>query len=182
MYLEQVEIRRPKENELESIHHFFSSVITHTYQKEGLSELKDELIEEIETKKLFLADDFSSNGEKRHFLCAYINNQIIGCIAYGEPNPIIVEESEGQLEHLPEVGSMLVHPNYQKQGVGNRLLQAIFQAIREKGLKEFCFDSGYREAQMIWTKKFGEPFIFLGNYWGKDSPHMIWKIELSDVL
>lgn len=177
-YLNTVEIRRPKKNELEQIHQFFSSVITHTYHKEGLSELKDEIKEEIETKKLYLAEDFSSNGEKRYFLFAYLDHQMIGCIAYGQPNPIIVKGSRGQLEHLPEVGSMLVHPDYQNQGIGNKMLQAIFKDLRDKECSEFCFDSGYKQAQMIWTKKFGVPFIFLENYWGEDSHHMIWKIKL----
>jgi len=179
--LEKVEIRRPKTDELEQIHQFFSAVITDTYLKEGLSDLNDELLEEIESKKKFLADDISGNGEKNYFLFAYLENKIIGTIAYGQPNSLIVEESKGQLDHLHEVGSMLVHPDYQNKGIGNQLLQAIFDSLRVKGIKEFCFDSGYKQAQMIWTKKFGAPLIYLENYWGEDSPHMIWRIKLSDV-
>lgn len=47
----EIEIRRPKIDEQNQIYEFFNLVITHTYQKEGLSELKDELNDEIETKK-----------------------------------------------------------------------------------------------------------------------------------
>lgn len=176
-----VEIRRPKTSEVEQIHQFFSSVIAHTFQKEGLSELKDELKEEIEIKKLYVAEDFSSNGEKRYFLFAYIENKIIGSIAYGQPSSIIIDESNGQMRHLPEVGSMLVHPDYQYQGTGNQLLQAIFQTLRDNGFSEFCFDSGYKQAQLIWTKKFGAPQLYLEHYWGKDSHHMIWRKKLSEV-
>ncbi|MCM3388567.1 GNAT family N-acetyltransferase [Ureibacillus chungkukjangi] len=177
----EIEIRRPKIDEQNQIYEFFNLVITHTYQKEGLSELKDELNDEIETKKKFLADDFASKGGKRFFLFAYDENQIIGSIAYGEPNSILVEVTKGQLRHIPEVGSMLVHPHYQNQGIGNMLLQAIYQALRNKGISEFCFDSGYQQAQIIWTKKFGTPLVFLENYWGENSHHMIWRKNLADV-
>ena len=177
-----MEIRRPKINELEQIHQFFATVISSTFQKEGLTDLKAEMKDEIETKKIFLLEDFESNGEKRFFLFAYIDNQIIGSIAYGEPNSIIIEESKDQMSHVPEIGSMLVLPGYQNQGIGNKLLQAIFKSLRDKGLSEFCFDSGYKQAQIIWTKKFGEPLVFLENYWGENSHHMIWRKQLSDVL
>ena len=179
--VETIEIRRPELTELDYIHQFFASVISNTFQKEGLLELKAELKDEIETKKMFLAEDFASNGEKRCFLFAYSDNQIIGSIAYGEPNSIIVNETKGQLKHIPEVGSMLVHPNYQNQGIGNMLLQAVFQSLREKHFSEFCFDSGYKQAQSIWTKKFGEPYLFMENYWGENSHHMIWTKKLVDI-
>lgn len=174
-------VRRPKIDEQEQIHDFFASVITSTFEREGLSELDDELVDEIETKKVYLEEDFLYNGEKRYFLFAFNDNEIIGSIGYGEPGPIIVEESEGQMRHLLEVGSLLVHPSYQNQGIGNKLLQAIFQSLRDKGISEFCFDSGYKQAQAIWTKKFGPPTILLENYWGENSHHMIWRKRLSEV-
>jgi len=180
--MDNIEIRRPKIDELELIHKFFASVISSTYQKEGLSKLQEELVEEIQFKKAYLDEDFLTNGEKRYFLFAYKNNAIIGSIGYGEPSSIIVEESNGQMSHLLEVGSMLVDPDYQHQGIGNKLLQAIMQTFKDKGITEFCFDSGYKQAQSIWTKKFGPPTMFLEDYWGVNSHHMIWRKSISEVL
>jgi len=167
--------------EKEQIHQFFSSVITHTFFKEGIAELKAELAEEIETKKTYLDDDFESNGLNRYFLFAYKDDRIIGSISYGPPNSIIVQESKNQMQHLHEIGSLLVDPKFQNQGIGNKLLQGIFQALREKGNTEFCFDSGYKEAQNIWVRKFGDPLISLENYWGENSHHMIWRKKLAEV-
>ncbi|MDY2948132.1 MAG: type I restriction enzyme HsdR N-terminal domain-containing protein, partial [Mannheimia varigena] len=46
-------------------------------------------------------------------------------------------------------------------GIGNLLLNAMIQELQCKGIKEFCMDSGYSNAQKIWRKRFGEPEYFL---------------------
>lgn len=43
-----VEIRRPRTQDMEELHPFFRTVITHTFAKEGLSELADDIENEIE--------------------------------------------------------------------------------------------------------------------------------------
>ena len=52
------------------------------------------------------------------------------------------------------------------------------QVLRDKGINQFCLDSGYSNAQKIWRKKFGEPDYFIKDYWGEDRHHLIWKINL----
>ncbi|KAF0822419.1 Acetyltransferase [Cytobacillus firmus] len=45
----------------------------------------------------------------------------------------------------------------------------------DKGVEEFCLDSGYRQSQKIWKKKFGEPEYLLKDYWGKGLiAHSLW--------
>lgn len=85
-----------------------------------------------------------------------------------------------------EINSKIIHlenddPHYQRNGVGNVLLKAMYSAMRQKGIKEFVLDSGYKTAQQIWTKKFGEPQYLLKDYWGKANDHMIWKVNIDDV-
>lgn len=63
-------------------------------------------------------------------------------------------------------------------GIGNLLLNAMIQELQCKGIKEFCMDSGYSNAQKIWRKRFGEPEYFLENYWAEGQHHLIWKIKI----
>ncbi|WP_317911749.1 hypothetical protein [Clostridioides difficile] len=54
----------------------------------------------------------------------------------------------------------------------------MIQELQCKGIKEFCMDSGYSNAQKIWRKRFGEPEYFLENYWAEGQHHLIWKIKI----
>lgn len=71
-----------------------------------------------------------------------------------------------------------VHPNYQNRGIGTMLLQKMLLTLENRRVPSFCLDSGYKQAQMIWQKKFGQPDFVLENYWGANSHHMIWKRTL----
>ncbi|MEH6943306.1 GNAT family N-acetyltransferase [Bacillus sp. JJ722] len=180
--MKNIEIRRPRMEDREELIQFFSEVIEHTYAKEGLSEMLDDMKNEIETKKQYLQSDLESNCEKRYFLLALhkIDNKIIGCIEYGSVSELIGICTDGALKELVEVGTVFVHPNYQKQGIGTLLLNVMFLILQNRGIKEFYLDSGYKNAQKIWQKKFGKPDYLLKNYWGEGSDHMIWKLNTND--
>ena len=85
-------------------------------------------------------------------------------------------------EGLIEVGTVFVHPHSQRNGVGNRLLKAIFEVLQKNGVEEFCLDSGYNRAKRILKKKFGAPEYRLRDYWGSGNDHMIWRIKVSDCV
>jgi GNAT superfamily N-acetyltransferase len=85
------------------------------------------------------------------------------------------------LKELAEVGTVFVHPDYQKQGIGNLLLNVMVLTFQNKGIEEFCLDSGYTNAQKIWKKKFGEPDYLLEYFWGKGYHHMIWRRRISEI-
>jgi GNAT superfamily N-acetyltransferase len=181
--LHHIEIRRPTADDKEELNHFFSKVIIDTFEKEGLSELHEDLENEMKEKKQFLESDLGSNGETRHFLLAIDKNQnkIVGSIAYGPANELINTCTEGALKDLIEIGTVFVHPEYQRRGIGTLLLNVMLLTLQNKGIKEFCLDSGYTSAQQVWQKKFGEPDYLMKDYWGKGSDHMIWKKSLNDV-
>ena len=63
-----VAIRRPNSDDLEELHLFFRIVITNTYKDEGLSQLLDDIENEIDMKKQYLKTDFDSNGENVTFI------------------------------------------------------------------------------------------------------------------
>lgn len=177
----KVEIRKPKIEDTEELNQFFKTVLTDTFAREGLAELVEDIEADIESKKKYLKLDFETRGEKSYFLIALAEDKIIGTIACGTANELIQECTNGELETMVEIGTVYVHPDYQRQGVGNRLLAKMLQILIARGIQEFCLDSGFKTAQTIWYKKFGEPEYLLMDYWGQGQHHMIWKIATSEA-
>nr|WP_218781351.1 GNAT family N-acetyltransferase [Bacillus sp. EB106-08-02-XG196] len=167
--------------DIEELNRFFRIVITDTFRREGLAGLIDDIEAEIDSKKKYLQLDLDSKGKKRYFLIALVQNKIIGTIEYGPTSELIKDCTNGNLRNLVEVGTLFVLPDYQRQGIGNRLLAEMLQTIKNRGIVNCCLDSGYKNAQAIWKKKFGEPDYLLKDYWGQGQDHMIWKISTSGV-
>ncbi|MGE6261154.1 GNAT family N-acetyltransferase [Heyndrickxia sporothermodurans] len=176
----KVEIRRPEIKDIIELHSFFRLVITDTFIKEGIGDKLNDINDEINVKEKYLESDLESNGENRYFLTALDGEKIIGSIEYGPASDLINSCTNNAFKDLIEVGTVFVHPDYQRMGVGNRLLNTMYLTLKNKGIEEFCLDSGYMNAQKIWKKKFGKPAYLLKNYWGKGYDHMIWRIIVSD--
>ncbi|RLQ93586.1 GNAT family N-acetyltransferase [Falsibacillus albus] len=176
-----VEIRRPRVEDKKEVNSFFKTVITDTFINEGIAEMVDDLHAEIEAKEKYLDSDFENNGEKRYFLIALDGDRIIGSIEYGPSSDLICTCTNNSFKELMELGTVFVHPDFQRMGVGNLLLNAMYHALQNKGIEELCLDSGYARAQKIWKKKFGEPAYWLKDYWGEGYDHMIWRIKSSDL-
>ncbi|CAG9613360.1 hypothetical protein BACCIP111899_02575 [Bacillus rhizoplanae] len=178
-----VEIRRPRIEDIEELNQFFSTTIKDTFAKEGLSELVDDIEKEIESKEQYLKCDFDSNGRNRYFLIAVDKscNKVIGTIEYGPASQLINICTDRALKELYEIGTVFVLPEYQRRGIGTLLLNVMFLTLLNRDIKEFCLDSGYTNAQKIWKKKFGEPDYLLKDYWGEGCDHMIWKRRTDDM-
>ncbi|GAB6087925.1 GNAT family N-acetyltransferase [Alkaliphilus crotonatoxidans] len=180
--MEEILIDRPKLQDRELIIDFFQRVLQDTFEANGITDLIETFEQEIKNKTRFLDQDFESGGKERYFLIAKEGEKLIGSIEYGKPNELIISGSNGVLENTVEIGTVFVQPTYQRRGIGSLLLDSIFVELKEAGITEFCFDSGYKIAQRVWLNKFGRPQYHLKDYWGKGSDHMIWKMKLEDVL
>ena len=179
---DKVIIRRPRIDELDSILGFFERVLTDTFQMNEISDLKDLLEEEIQDKERCIRQDFMTDGIDRFFLLAEYEDKIIGSIEYGIANVLLNSCTNHELEGMLEVGTVFVHPEYQRQGVGPLLLYSLFQELNKLAVEKICFDSGYKTAQKIWYKKFGSPQYLLENYWGEGSHHMVWVLNVRKSL
>lgn len=177
----KVEIRRPVTGDRKELHSLFRIVVTDTFNKEGIGGKLNDIDDEIAVKEKYLESDFESNGEKRYFLIALDDNKIIGSIEYGPASDLICKCTNNTFKELVKVGTVFVHPDYQRMGVGNLLLDAMYSTLKSKGIEEFCLDSGYTSAQKIWKKKFGNPDYLLKDYWDEGNDHMIWRIRTSDL-
>lgn len=180
--MDQIQFRRPHIDEMEALNNFFRLVLEHTFETNGIGHLVDTLEGEIHEKGQHLYEDFESDGRSRLFIVAVHDGKIVGTIAYGPSNETIVDCSDGTLKDILEIGTVFVHPKYQKQGILSLLLKEIYEALTLKGVKAFCLDSGYPIAQKIWTKKFGSPLYHLKDYWAEGADHMVWHIALDSTI
>ena len=101
-----------------------------------------------------MKSDFDSNGESRYFLLAIdtSNNKIIGTIEIHSASTLINSCTGGVLKNLYEIGTVFILPEYQRKGIGSLLLHTMFLTLLSRGITEYCLDSGYKNAQSIWTK------------------------------
>lgn len=180
--MNHIVIRRPKAKDVTEIKEFFRIVLTDTFLKEGIGQMVEDMEEEIEIKNNYLNKDILSEGQDRYFLLALYGDKIIGSIEYGPASDIINNSINHTLNDMNEIGTVFVHPNYQRQGIGNQLLIEMYVTLKNKKIEEICLDSGYKGSQKIWKKKFGEPNYLLKDYWGEGIHHMIWRLKVNDLL
>lgn len=179
--MHDIKICRPRIEDKEEIIQFFDIVIRDTFVQESLEELYADMENEIEVKKQYLQSDLDSGGIKRYFLIALMDDNLVGTIEYGPASELINRCTDGVMKELVEVGTVLVRPDYQENGIGSLLLNAMCLTLLGRGIEEFCLDCGYAKAQQIWKKKLGKPNYLLRNYWSEGGHHMIWRKKISDI-
>ena len=178
-----IKVTRPHINDLDNIHQLFSLTIENNFHEEKISDPSGSFQKSIVNDLVnTLKKDYKSNGKDEFHLIAKNEDMIIGIIAFGSINSIIIENTKlGSLTTIPELKSVYVLPNFQNTGIGNILLKNIVKCLIEKGYKEFCLDSGYTNAQRYWKKKFGAPTYILDQYWTPKNDHMIWHVKIDTI-
>lgn len=180
--MNNIDIRRAVMSDQDKLNTFFDLVLQDTFEKNQLIEIHGLLEEEKIDKRRCLEQDFLTGGRERYFLIAWLEDEVVGCIEYGSANELILTCTQNELREMLEIGTIFVKPCYQRRGVGKLLLRSILETLKFDGVKEVCFDSGYKTAQKIWKRTFGEPKYFLEDYWEKDAHHMVWVIEVEKEL
>jgi len=175
----EMRIERPRLEDREVINRFFQQVLTYTFASNGLDEMTEDLEQEIKTKKEYLEQDLESDGQEKFFLIAKMADQIVGTIEFGPANELITACNDTYLNTLPEIGSVFVDPKYHNLGIASKMLDAIYVILKRRGIDAFCLDSGYGNAQKVWTHKFGAPKITLKDQWGEGLDHMIWQVAID---
>ncbi len=177
-----VAIVRPKLADKDTIRSLFIQTILHTFELEGTavshaSDIEREIDEQMST----FQRDWDSDGRDEYFLIARTGGRVVGTAAYGPANAIIRDNLSVDFAHTPEIKSVYVLPEYQRQGIGTQLVNAILAELRREHITDFCLDSGYKSAQRYWTNRLGEPQVTLSDYWGTDAHHMIWRCRVGDA-
>ena len=141
--------------------------------------LSMEVIEaEVENKKKVLEAALNKEKTGIMVLIAKINDEVIGTIAFGPCSEVIRQCTNDEFSNVGELGSLFTLPKYQGKGIGSALIKEMISTLGKRGIKEFCLDSGYRQAQKRWLRKFGKPYIIVKDYWAPGIDNMVWLCKI----
>ncbi|WP_165981107.1 GNAT family N-acetyltransferase [Macrococcus lamae] len=175
-----MKIRRALLHDKEQLQHLFRTVIDDTFRLNNLSDEEDKAAE-YQTKIHYLQSDFDTEGQEKKFFVAELDERIIGCITYGKANQMINEITHDALKETFEIGTLYVHPDYQGNRIGSRLIDHVREDMKQNGITHYCLDCGYKTAQVKWCRKFGEPTYNAQDYWGKNDDHLIWVRVIDET-
>lgn len=173
-------ITEPIQEDVSEVYWVFDTTILEAFNAEGLGSWDEVIRKEIAYKKQLLTDSLAVTGSAFFFLIAKLEGQVVGTISFGPCGEDIRKCTANELGEIGEVGSLFVVPSYQGQGIGSALIQAMVERNATMGRIQFCLDSGYKQAQKRWLKKFGTPYKVVKDYWGDGFDHMIWLCNVSD--
>ncbi|UUZ87109.1 GNAT family N-acetyltransferase [Paenibacillus sp. P26] len=177
-----IEINELALSDMGPAYEVFRRSIPVAFEQEGLTELTEEIRQEIEGKRRMLHDALFTVGTAVRFLVARMDGNIVGVISFGPCNDDIIKCTDDRLKNVGELGSIYVLPEYQGRGIGSALIKAMANQLAERGIDSFCLDSGYRHAQEKWLQKFGQPYTTVQDYWGPGSVHMVWYCKTADYV
>ena len=179
MRQEKLLIRKAKLKDRDELEKLWDRVIQDAFIKEGTDEYhnpKDELAFKMEQFDAALKELSS------HYFCAFVDDKLVGTIAYGTPpNRGILRRTGDELKEMVEIGSLYIEPTLQKKGYGRRLLMFILEDLLNKGIHTVCFDSIIESSKQIWRKIFGEPKYQIPSK-KHEFVHMIWVVNVKESL
>jgi len=177
-------IRRPKKKDIPQIKNVFFASISQAFKDDGIDDRKEGILEEVAKQLTCLKLNFNTKGEKSYYLIAEIKDKIIGTIAYKSElskNNFIRKNLQINLNGIPEITSVYVLPNFQNQGIGSLLFNAILLILIGKNIQGVCMDGGYQKSIKFWTHKIGKPNKIIKNYWGKNLDQVFWYRDIKDI-
>ncbi|MDP4097780.1 GNAT family N-acetyltransferase [Paenibacillus sp. P96] len=169
-------------SDLEQVCHVFETAIPNAFEQDGIGHLTDDMRAEIEYKINTFRSAMDRDEPETCFWLAKREGVVVGTVSFGPSGEDIKACTGNQLEQVGELGSLYVLPDDQGQGIASALIREVVTYLHERGIEQFCLDSGYKSAQAKWTKKFGEPYVVVKDYWGPDTAHMVWLCSVVDFL
>ena len=58
------------------------------------------------------------------------------------------------------------------------MINYLIAYLKKQGIEEVCLESGYKQAQPKWIRKFGEPYVIAKDYWAPGLDNMVWKYKI----
>ncbi|MFW5913479.1 MAG: N-acetyltransferase family protein [Bacillota bacterium] len=163
----------------EMIRTLWDQVIRDAFKKQGMDahhNPDDELAFKMDQLK------GAWNHPSHHYFLAFFDKRPVGTMAYGKPpNRGILRRTGEALRDTVEIGSLYIHPDYQRKGIGKALLIHALETLQSKGVDTVCFDSIIESSKNIWRKLFGEPRYKIPSK-KHDFTHMIWVVSVDTAL
>jgi GNAT superfamily N-acetyltransferase len=140
--MDDVFIIKPTKEDIKSAYDVFEVSIRDAFEKEGLGDLKEDILAEIENKSNLFSYSLDNKDLDVFFLVAKLDERVIGTISFGPCGTDIKKCTNHELDAIGELGSLYVLPHYQGHGVGSILIHAMIKYLHELGIEQFCLDSG----------------------------------------
>ncbi|MGB6130004.1 MAG: GNAT family N-acetyltransferase [Psychrilyobacter sp.] len=172
-----MKIKKPLKNHLPQLEELFKIVISDTARREGIT-LPDFVDEEVREKTKY-CENYLKKVDNISILIALDDEKIIGTISSSYCDLDIKNVIKDIKKDSMKIGTIYIHPSYQRRGIGKILLSEMYKILKAKNVEEFYLDSGYKSAQIYWIKNLGEPFFRAKNYWGPKIDNLIWKVKLK---
>ena len=134
--------------------------------------------DEIESKKKVLESALNRDKTGVIVLIAKNNDEVVGTISFGPCSEAIRQCTNNEFSNVGELGSLFILPKYQDKGIGSALIEEMISYLEKRGIKEFCLDSGYKDAQKRWCRKFGNPYKIVKDYWAPGIDNMVWLCKI----
>lgn len=175
-----IDVIQPKLEHYDSVCRVYEEAISGAFQAMGLGERVEDIRAEIEYKESLLRQYIDCQLEGWLMLIAVSDATVLGAISFGPCGGEIVALTDSSFPAEGELGGLYVLPAAQNKGVGSALITSMLSQLARMGIKQFALDSGYKEAQQRWIRKFGNPYLVAKDYWGEGYDHMVWLSKVAD--
>ena len=167
--------------DLDQILLVLTTAVTDNFRTEGVLEskaddLREEIEAQIETVKLSYVDP------DEYFLVARHENKVIGTAAFGCVNSVIKTNLDLDYSNIPEIKSVYILPEFQKQGIGKLFFKHLITELNRRRITSFVLDCGYQHSLSYWRKLLGEPELTLKDHYGDMIHHLIWYQPVNKYL
>jgi len=177
-----VTVRRPRAEDRDALLALYTVSIVDAFEREGVGDETEEINEMIAQKMAQFDADIASGGKARFFLVAETDGRIVGAACHGPCSDLICKLADRDVLEIHEISAVYIHPGFQRRGVMKSLLRGMLHDMQDKGMAQFCLDSGFQIAVSVWAHIFGAPSVAAKDYWGEGFDHCIWFRDIEDVL
>lgn len=146
------------------------------------SQTGEKIEEEISSIQDYMMGEKDEHGRIRKYLVAKSDGQILGCMAYSEMDPDMVEHFD---DLDPKETSELLNAFtdskvFRGGGVGRRLLEAVYSQARSEGKTNLVIHSGprYQKSWGFYDKLTDETRGFIQNKYGEGRHAKTWLKRL----
>ncbi len=178
-----IKIVRPVKADFEELKRLFTASIHDAFRREGIDKtFSDEIPGDIQFQLDALQRDFDSDGREEHYFIAKLDSRIVGTCAIGTTSGGVMRAFKLAAPTIPEMKSLYVLPEYQGRGIGLSLIDHTLEYMQEAGMDEFLFECGYKIAQALWMRRFGEPAIVKQDYFSEGAHLMFWRCRVIEQI
>lgn len=175
-----IDLIQPKQEHYDGICRVYKEAIGGAFAEMGLGDRIEDIRAEVAYKQSLIRKYLEGRLEGWQFLVAVSNNSVVGTISFGPCGNEIKALTDESFPAEGELGGLYVLPATQNIGIGSTLITVMLSLLAKEGIRRFALDSGYRQAQHRWVRKFGQPYLIAKDFWGEGSDHMVWLCQIGN--